>query len=110
MYLATAATGLRIIEKVGLAYSQYTWQFYLVKIFGCVVLTSEPLVQSQLSKSFPPEDLGKIYAFISVIEGFGTLLGSTIYTTAYNMTIHSFTNFIFLLSSIFGTFVLSLFI
>jgi len=60
MYLATAATGLRIIEKVGLAYSQYTWQFYLVKIFGCVVLTSEPLVRSQLSKSFPSEDLGKL--------------------------------------------------
>ncbi|XP_060858447.1 probable peptidoglycan muropeptide transporter SLC46 [Metopolophium dirhodum] len=110
MYLATAATGLRIIEKVGLAYSQYTWQFYFVKIFGCVVLTSEPLVRSQLSKSFPPEDLGKIYAFISVIEGFGTLLGSPIYTTAYNMTIHNFANFIFLLSSIFGTFVLGLYI
>jgi len=60
MYLATAATGLRIIEKVGLAYSQYTWQFYFVKIFGCVVLTSEPLVRSQLSKSFPPEDLGEL--------------------------------------------------
>ncbi|XP_026816758.1 proton-coupled folate transporter-like [Rhopalosiphum maidis] len=110
MYLATAATGLRIIEKVCLAYSQYTWQFYLAKIFGCVVLTSEPLVRSQLSKSFPSEDLGKIYAFISVIEGFGTLVGSPIYTTAYNMTIHNFANFIFLLSSVFGTFVLGLYI
>jgi hypothetical protein len=60
MYLATAATGLRIIEKVCLAYSQYTWQFYLAKIFGCVVFTSEPLVRSQLSKSFPSEDLGKL--------------------------------------------------
>lgn len=60
MYLATAATGLRIIEKVCLAYSRYTWQFYLAKIFGCVVLTSEPLVRSQLSKIFPSEDLGKL--------------------------------------------------
>lgn len=110
MYLATAATGLRIIEKVGLAYSQYAWQFYVMKIFGCVVFTSEPLVRSQLSKNFPSEDLGKIYAFISVIEGFGTLLGSSMYTMAYNMTIHSFANFIFLLSSIFGTFVLCLYI
>lgn len=59
MYLATAATGLRIIEKVGLAYSIHTWQFYFAKIFGCVVLTSEPLVRSQLSKSLPSEDLGK---------------------------------------------------
>lgn len=58
MYLATAATGLRIIEKIGLAYSVDKWQFYIVKIFGCVVLTSEPLVRSQLSKSFPAEDLG----------------------------------------------------
>jgi len=58
MYLATAATGLRIIEKIGLMYSVHKWQFYLVKIFGCVVLTSEPLVRSQLSKSFPAEDLG----------------------------------------------------
>lgn len=59
MYLATAATGLRIIEKVGTAYATETWQFYFVKIFGCVVLTSEPLVRSQLSKIFPSEDLGK---------------------------------------------------
>lgn len=60
MYLATAATGLRIIEKVGLAFSVHTWQFYAVKIFGCVVFTSEPLVRSQLSKIFPSEDLGKL--------------------------------------------------
>lgn len=59
MYLATAATGLRIIEKVGLAYAINTWEFYFVKIFGCVVYTSEPLVRSQLSKSFPTEDIGK---------------------------------------------------
>lgn len=43
------------------------------------------------------------------IEGFGTLVGSPIYTTAYNMTIHNFANFIFLLSSVFGTFVLGLY-
>lgn len=59
MYIATAATGLRIIEKVGFAYAIYKWEFYSTKIFGCLVLTSEPLVRSQLSKSFPPEDLGK---------------------------------------------------
>lgn len=59
MYLATAATGLRIVEKVGTAYATEKWQFYFVKIFGCVVLTSEPLVRSQLSKIFPSEDLGK---------------------------------------------------
>jgi len=61
MYLATAASGFRIIEKVGLTYSVHRWQFYAVKIFGCVVLTSEPLVRSQLSKSFPSEDLGNYY-------------------------------------------------
>lgn len=60
MYVATAATGLRIIEKVGLAYSIHTWEFYFAKIFGCVVNTSEPLVRSQLSKSFPAEDLGDV--------------------------------------------------
>lgn len=60
MYLATAATGFRIIEKVGLAYSVYKWNFYVVKIIGCFVYTSEPLVRSQLSKIFPSEDLGKL--------------------------------------------------
>lgn len=60
MYLATAATGFRIIEKVGLAYSVYKWNFYLVKIIGCFIYTSEPLVRSQLSKIFPSEDLGKL--------------------------------------------------
>lgn len=69
MYLATAATGLRIIEKVGLAYSVHTWQFYFAKIFGCVVFTSEPLVRSQLSKSFPSEDLGKfVYIYVYQIN------------------------------------------
>jgi PCFT/HCP family folate transporter-like MFS transporter 1/3 len=52
---------------------------------------------------------GKIYAFISAVEGFGMLLGSPIYTTAYNMTIHNFANFIFFLSSFLGTFVLVLY-
>lgn len=59
MYITTAATGIRIIEKVGFAYSIYNWQFYFMKIFGCVMYTNEPLVRSQLSKSFPSEDLGK---------------------------------------------------
>lgn len=58
MYLATAATGMRIIEKVGIAYAMKTWEFYFVKIFGCVVYTSEPLVRSQLSKSLPSKDIG----------------------------------------------------
>lgn len=61
MYLATIATGFRIIEKIGLAFAEHRWQFYFVKIFGSVVLTSEPLVRSQLSKSFPVEDLGKYH-------------------------------------------------
>lgn len=67
MYLATAATGLRIIEKVGLAYSVEKWQFYFVKIFGCVVFTSEPLVRSQLSKTFPADDLGKLLLVIKIV-------------------------------------------
>jgi len=61
MYLATAASGLRIIEKVGLTYSVHTWQFYAVKIFSCAAETNGQLVRSQLSKSFPSEDLGKCY-------------------------------------------------
>lgn len=58
IYLATAVAGLRIIEKVGLAYSVYKWNFYIIKLFGCLVNTCEPLVRSQLSKMFPSEDLG----------------------------------------------------
>lgn len=53
--------------------------------------------------------LGKIYAFISVVEGIGILLGSPIYTTIYNMTIHDFANCIFLFSSVLGTLVLVLY-
>lgn len=46
--------------------------------------------------------IGKIYAFISVVEGFGTLLlGSPLFTSVYDMTIiHDFSNCIFLLSSV----------
>jgi len=60
MYLATAASGFLIIEKLGLSYSAHKWQFYTVKMFGCIVQTSASLVRSQLSKSFPSEDIGKI--------------------------------------------------
>ncbi|XP_050530703.1 proton-coupled folate transporter-like isoform X2 [Daktulosphaira vitifoliae] len=110
MYLATATTGLRVIEKVGLAYASNWWDFYIIRVFGCFMYTNEPLVRSQLSKTFPVKDLGKIFAFIGAIEGFGTLLGTPLYTAVYNMTIHSFSNFIFFLSSYIGTFVLVLYI
>lgn len=53
--------------------------------------------------------LGKIYAFVSAIEGFGVILGSPLYTTAYNLTIHGFSNFIFFLSSMIGTLALALY-
>ncbi|XP_050427461.1 proton-coupled folate transporter-like [Adelges cooleyi] len=110
MYLATAATGLRVIEKVGLVNARQWYEFYIIRIFGCFMFTSEPLVRSQLSKSFPAEDLGKIFTFIGALEGFGSLLGSPMYTTAYNATIQTFPNFIFLLSSILSSFALIIFL
>ncbi|XP_029348647.1 proton-coupled folate transporter isoform X2 [Acyrthosiphon pisum] len=100
---------LGIFEKVGLAYSVHRWQFYAMKTVGYTVYISQSLVRSQLSKSLPSEDICKIFAFLSVIENFGVLLYSPMYTAVYVMTIHDFANCFFFLSAILGMFVFILF-
>ncbi|VVC35390.1 Major facilitator superfamily,Major facilitator superfamily domain [Cinara cedri] len=110
IHLAITSTGFKIIHKIGLAYSVYGWNFYVVQIVGSLIYSSETLVRSQLSKIFPSEDLGKIYAFINVMEDFGILLGTPIYTTLYNMTIDNFANCFLFLSSILETFILMLYL
>lgn len=61
MHLATAAILLLIVEEICKAYSVHKWQIYAAQIFGCAALVSLSLVQCQLSKIFPSEDLGKHY-------------------------------------------------
>ncbi|CAI6373169.1 unnamed protein product [Macrosiphum euphorbiae] len=109
MYIGTAFAALGIFEKVGLAYSVHPWQFYAMKTVGYTVYISQSLVRSQLSKSLPSEDICKIFAFLSVIENFGVLLYSPMYTAVYVTTIHDFANCFFFLSAILGTLVFVLF-
>lgn len=109
IYISTVAAALEIFEKVGLAYSVHKWQFYATKTFGFTMYVSQPLIRSQLSKSFPSEDIGKMFAFLSVVEGFGMLLYSPLYTAVYVRTIHDFANCFFFLSAILATIVFGLF-
>ncbi|KAL5239273.1 hypothetical protein ACI65C_006683 [Semiaphis heraclei] len=109
MYIGIAAAALGIFEKIGLAYSVHRWQFYAMKTVGYNVYISQSLIRSQLSKSIPPEDLCKIFAFLGMIENFGELLYSPLYTAVYVSTIHDFANCFFFLSAILNTLVFVLF-
>lgn len=60
MYIATAAIGFRVIEKICFAYSFDPWQFYLAKFIGSSAVISASLIRSQLSKSLPVEDIGEL--------------------------------------------------
>ncbi|CAI6360679.1 unnamed protein product [Macrosiphum euphorbiae] len=109
MYIGTAVAAVGIFEKFGLAYSVHRWQFYAMKTVGYAAQISQSLVRSQLSKCLPSEDTCKIFAFLIVIENFGVLLYSPMYTAVYVTTIHDFANCFIFFSAILGTFVFVLF-
>lgn len=66
MYIGTTVAALGIFEKVGLAYSVHRWQFYAMKTVGYTVYFSQSLVRSQLSKSFPSEDICKYKLLLTI--------------------------------------------
>ncbi|XP_026817193.1 proton-coupled folate transporter-like [Rhopalosiphum maidis] len=109
MYIVTAVTAVGIFEKIYFAYSIYEWQLYAVEAVGSTVYATQTLIRSQLSKSFPSEEIGKILTFISLVESHGILLYSPIYNTIYAATVQNFANCIFFFSAILGIFMLCLF-
>ncbi|XP_066249962.1 probable peptidoglycan muropeptide transporter SLC46 [Euwallacea similis] len=78
------------------------WLIYAATIISYPSGGISPMTRSLLTKLVKPEEAGKIFALLNVVQNLLSLVGSPIYTTLYNATLESNPGtFLFLSSTIF---------
>lgn len=60
---------------------------------------SSPLIRSLLTKILPIEDIAKVFALMSAIEGLCPLIAPVVYNSLYEITLGTFPGAIYLLSA-----------
>jgi len=85
---ATAVIGL--VSKAAcmtyMAFCTTSEMMYLVPAIGILASFAAPSIRSLLSKLVEPDETGKMFAFVAIVENLVFLLGAVVYNSAYPAT------------------------
>ncbi|XP_061389294.1 probable peptidoglycan muropeptide transporter SLC46 [Musca vetustissima] len=71
-------------------FAAVNWQLYLAIALGILKSVVNPMLRTILTNLLPPNELGKIFSFISAIQAFMPFVASPLYTIIYRSTLTSF--------------------
>ncbi|XP_012251995.1 proton-coupled folate transporter-like [Athalia rosae] len=84
----TLVVGIALVSNMSgsltKAFTEEAWQFYLSAGIGMFAGVAGPVVRSILSKSIPPDDVGKVFALTASMETVSPLVGAPLYTLMYS--------------------------
>ncbi|XP_013137271.1 PREDICTED: proton-coupled folate transporter-like [Papilio polytes] len=81
------------------AFAVTSWQMYLSVSVSFFKDLSGSLIRSFVTKSFPVEDIAKIFALMCALEGLCPIVAPIVYNTIYGLTLTTFPGTFYLMSS-----------
>lgn len=95
MPVSLAGAILRSVAAILCAFAPSSWYFYVGYMFSCPSILIGPLARSQISKLVSPQEVGKVFAFMSFLETVSPLTAAPLYTYVYNHTMTWFLSAVF---------------
>ncbi|GBP07904.1 hypothetical protein EVAR_78064_1 [Eumeta japonica] len=99
MWLALLAYLSSMVDYFIKAFAILTWQMYVGASISMFSGLANPLIRSTLSKLLPPQELGKIFTLLSILNSIVQIMVPLVLSPLYSATLNDFPGSIYIVSA-----------